>query len=114
MANGQGECCAYCKRALEPRNSNSRVAATKDHIVPITRGGVRKVWCCRQCNGLKANMLLDEWHTFMARYPEWWKMSEFKNGGVKLAHRRELWRQKNGTDAESAVDAGAVPKTDVA
>jgi hypothetical protein len=56
------------------------VAATRDHVVPKKLGGTKRVWACRQCNGLKADMMPDEWTVFMARHPEWWKMPEFKYG----------------------------------
>jgi hypothetical protein len=33
------------------------------------------VWCCRACNGLKGGMFPNEWRSFMAANPEWWKLA---------------------------------------
>lgn len=51
-------CCAYCERPpagqIEP-----------DHVVPLSRGGSNSITnilpSCRQCNGDKRALLLDEW-----------------------------------------------------
>lgn len=66
--------CTYCHRVLEHPSSRSRVAATRDHVVPKHRGGTRTVPCCRQCNQLKRNMMPGEWKAFMERHPKWWKL----------------------------------------
>lgn len=79
---GKGETCAYCKRRLETAKARCRLAATKDHVLPQSRGGTgylaRTVWCCRQCNTLKASMMPEEWSKFMAQNPFWWTRPEFK------------------------------------
>lgn len=60
---GLGEICTYCKRALEGVLSLSPLAATRDHVVPKSKGGHgRTVWACRLCNGLKKDMLPDDWY----------------------------------------------------
>jgi HNH endonuclease len=78
---GRGEKCTYCKRTLEAMSSLSRVAATKDHIIPKSKGGRQTVWACRQCNAIKGDMEPDVWAAFMADWPEWWKHPEFLNHG---------------------------------
>lgn len=85
---GNGHLCTYCRRVMEARGNRSRLAATMDHVLPKSKGGggpwVRKIWCCRQCNTLKADMMPEDWSAFMVAYPEWWKREEFK---VPRLHR---------------------------
>jgi len=87
-SNGRGAHCAYCQRRLEAIGSRSRLAATRDHVVPKSHGGHRRVWCCRQCNTLKANMMPWEWKSFMSRTPEWWRRPEFQYG-IRLKDRSD-------------------------
>lgn len=89
---GHGEKCTYCKRRLESVGSLSRVAATRDHVVPKSRGGREKVWACRQCNELKRDMLPNDWRAFMECYPEWWNNPMFKRYGVPEKRRRAWGR----------------------
>lgn len=69
--------CRYCKRrmlkAADDRLRNQPLSATRDHIIPKHSGGNRKVWCCRQCNQIKAGMSLMQWATFMQDNPKWWE-----------------------------------------
>ena len=58
----QGKPCPYCMRAMDlftPR------APTRDHVVPISRGGknygTNVIIVCRACNHHKANVPLDVW-----------------------------------------------------
>lgn len=48
--------CCYCETTLTKENY------TKDHIIPIDRGGTNDLWnikpCCEQCNWEKDNMML--------------------------------------------------------
>lgn len=47
--------------------------------MPLSRGGrnigSNKVMCCRACNGVKGDMLPDEWESFMKDNPKWWTLS---------------------------------------
>lgn len=81
-SNGRGARCAYCDRVLEAVTSPNRIAATRDHVVPKSSGGERRVWACRQCNALKHNMMPNEWSAFMQKFPEWWKRPEFQRGSL--------------------------------
>ncbi len=50
--------CCYCGHRFSRQN------LTREHIVPTSRGG-KDVWvncasCCKSCNGLKGNRLLEE------------------------------------------------------
>lgn len=85
---GRGQLCTYCRRRLEAKGSRGRLAATRDHVMPKMHGGRRTVWCCRQCNTLKANMMPSEWSEFMRQNPEWWKQDRWRYG-IRLRDRRE-------------------------
>lgn len=58
--------CAYCEREIFNGLSapSKRVLKTKDHIIPISKGGKNyfenKVDCCYQCNSIKSNLSLTE------------------------------------------------------
>jgi hypothetical protein len=113
---GKGERCAYCKRTLESVTASSRVAATRDHVVPKSRGailGERTVWACRLCNMLKANMMPDEWAWFMHEFPFWWKIYG-QNGDAKkemMRYRRESLGQAPLTAGRGTT--GQPPATDL-
>lgn len=80
--------CHYCKRGLldskRARMNCNALAATRDHIEPLSLGGIKTVWCCLQCNHLKGDLPLATWERFMARYPEWWIWFH-RHGQVKTA-----------------------------
>ncbi|MGH6792847.1 MAG: HNH endonuclease [Methyloceanibacter sp.] len=93
-SNGRGAHCTYCDRRLESKLAPSKLAATKDHVHPKSKGGIRlpgnKVWCCRQCNMLKADMSETQWKYFMRHNPEWWRRPEYQVGGVPGHRRRQI------------------------
>lgn len=70
--------CHYCRRVLEPATSLSRLAYTRDHVVPRAMGGRETVPCCRYCNHLKGDTHLDVWDVFMRDNPEWWTRPELQ------------------------------------
>ncbi len=90
--DGKGGKCAYCRRTMESTQSPSRVAATRDHIIPKSIGGTYRVWCCRTCNNLKADMKPDEWAQYMCDNPEWWKKPMRETFADRLAFARTLPR----------------------
>ena len=55
--------CYYCRRNFPPKE------LTRDHIVPIARGGKsvksNVVACCKECNTKKKQMLPIEWEEYM-------------------------------------------------
>jgi len=57
--------CFYCKRSIDD------YSRTVDHLIPESRGGIKaranKVYCCRECNGLKDNMTPEEFHEHLGR-----------------------------------------------
>lgn len=56
--------CAYTgeRMILHPHRSNHPLAATKDHVLPRSLGGVSYAWnlvaCTRESNGRKGSILL--------------------------------------------------------
>lgn len=54
------EVCYYCGIKL------TRVIATYDHVIPLSRGGVddysNMVWCCKKCNHSKGDRTPAEWY----------------------------------------------------
>jgi 5-methylcytosine-specific restriction endonuclease McrA len=87
--DGKGANCAYCHRRMESTTSPSRLAATRDHVIPKALGGTYRIWCCRTCNNIKGSMTPDEWSQFMRTNPEWWKAPVRQT----FADRLELARQ---------------------
>lgn len=65
--------CAYCRRELAGPKSRSRCAITRDHVMPKSVGGTRKVRACRQCNQLKGDIHPQVWRWFTEAHPGWWK-----------------------------------------
>ncbi len=59
--------CIYCNDKFRKRKKSKKhnLYLTRDHIVPISKGGnndiFNKLHCCSTCNGRKSNMLLEEW-----------------------------------------------------
>lgn len=53
-----------------------KLRPTHDHVVPASRGGRALIVACIQCNGIKADMLPDQWAAFMAAHPGWWLMDK--------------------------------------
>lgn len=46
--------CPYCG------DNMGRYTATSDHVKPKSKGGIIKVWTCRNCNQMKGSMSVDE------------------------------------------------------
>lgn len=89
LFNNQGGQCAYCGKQmlLHPHDSNNPQAATKDHVIPRSRGGVSDVWnevaSCRSCNGAKGSSpLIDYLCKITNGKPEQHKM--FYHPALKL------------------------------
>lgn len=60
-----GRPCPYCTRPMADSQSGASTAATRDHIVPATRGGITKITVCTRCNHEKADRTLTEWSKFL-------------------------------------------------
>ena len=52
--------CRYCREQFD-----DFVLRTKDHVVPLSRGGLNvkenMVYACKDCNGWKADYSLEQW-----------------------------------------------------
>ena len=62
-----GFLCLYCGRSFSPR------ALTRDHVIPVSRGG-KNVWvnvatACRSCNQRKNNRTPEEWGHLLLAVP---------------------------------------------
>lgn len=87
---GEGNPCAYCARGMTKRGPR-QLYPTRDHVIPVSRGGTKTVWACERCNAIKGNMMPDEWAAFMAANPGWWTMGRADIRAAKN-QRRELKR----------------------
>lgn len=66
--------CGYCGvsiKKFQTRHKQVHPAnmATKDHIIPRSRGGGSHgniMWCCSQCNADKHNLTLNEWRLVLS------------------------------------------------
>jgi hypothetical protein len=56
--------CFYCGRPVQRDPKKIQDELTKDHLVPLSRGGVDFMWnivpACFNCNRLKGNLTVDE------------------------------------------------------
>lgn len=100
---GYGEKCTYCKRVMESVLSRSRIAATRDHTVPRSKGGKETVWSCRQCNSIKGDMDPDDWAAFMDSFPRWWAEPAFRHLGKAFTPRNGHAAQKHPTNHQLAI-----------
>jgi hypothetical protein len=74
-----GRPCCYCKRPMTRREKYEygmrSTDFTRDHIVPLGRGGknelANRAWACSGCNQAKGDMMPDEWAAWMAAHPDW-------------------------------------------
>lgn len=65
--------CPYCLKTLPLKY------ATRDHIVPRSRGGksdpANIILCCKDCNSQKGSLTPDE-------YAQWKQLEFIRNGGI--------------------------------
>lgn len=82
-----GQACAYCSRPMD--RGHPKLLPTRDHVIPVCRGGTAKVICCTTCNGLKADMMPDVWAAYMAANPGWWLLSKAERRARARSSRRQ-------------------------
>ena len=63
--------CFYCGQGLvqgadQPKSPVHPRTRTRDHVVPKSKGGDKKVWACWACNSDKTNLTLDEYRLLLA------------------------------------------------
>lgn len=60
-----GTVCAYCDRALKVGTFNQPLSPSRDHAIPLSRGGADSidniVIACRECNSDKGSLLPEEY-----------------------------------------------------
>jgi hypothetical protein len=85
--------CFYCQRPMQ--RYHRTLEPTRDHVVPKSRNGRKIVICCIKCNGMKADMLPEEWTGFMAAHPQWWLLTKYDLRAIrrapKAAAREAKW-----------------------
>lgn len=65
--------CDYCEREISTRLvPDDPLRATRDHVIPRSKGGTKTVFACLACNNIKGDMMPDEWSAYMAENPRWW------------------------------------------
>ena len=80
--------CFYCEIEFkeEEFGTNKRFAQTKDHIIPISRGGgnvkSNMVYCCSPCNHLKSSLTLPEF--IFAAFNKMVLNNTYKGIGIEL------------------------------
>lgn len=84
-----GKPCPYCKRTMNSKDFHLR--PTWDHVIPVSRGGRAKIVCCNKCNGIKGNMLPDQWEAYMEANPGWWLLSRAERRARNKANPNAVW-----------------------
>lgn len=97
-----GKPCAYCGRLMD--RASYRLQPTRDHTIPVCRGGGRIVISCLTCNGIKGDMMPETWEAFMAAHPGWWHLSKAElrritraPHGIVVPRRRHVRFVRQGT-----------------
>lgn len=57
-------CHTYITRDRARRNGNEDMLRTKDHVIPVCKGGTQTVVCCLRCNQAKADGCAEEFTLF--------------------------------------------------
>lgn len=83
--------CYYCERPFSGRN----IFKTRDHIIPVSKGGKNFVKnivdCCARCNLLKSNMLLEDFMDYLGQLIQSGKTHISRNMLVTIVYNsREL------------------------
>lgn len=79
-------CCLYCGTQLTSSlDTTSPVSETKDHVIPKCRGGAFTVKVCRQCNGEKGNLTLNEYRAVLSIRHHCPHLFVFEKANAKIA-----------------------------
>ena len=78
--------CFYCAEPVQRESPDPQHEATKDHMVPISRGGVDYIGnivpACLRCNDLKGNKTTEEFRSERA-----WVLSQKSTGDIRCGAR---------------------------
>jgi hypothetical protein len=59
--------CPYCSSGMKRKRPRHPKAETREHIVPVCRGGGPTIKACKRCNHDKADRSLDSWYVKLIR-----------------------------------------------
>jgi len=108
--------CFYCAKPICKNSLIPDAELTKDHMLPISRGGSDFIWnivpSCQHCNDLKGNMTVDEFRTQRpgAQKPSSGKQIHISTG-VDTASTTENFHKQENSETVNNVDAP--PATDM-
>lgn len=97
---GRGGSCPYCKRAMDKKDAHLK--PTKDHTIPVSRGGKVWIWCCNLCNQYKGDMMPSEWDRYMREHPKWWLQTKGERHAERKARRARERTEKWGPRSDEA------------
>jgi HNH endonuclease len=101
--------CFYCAEPIRRNSADPNHEATKDHMVPISRGGVdfiaNIVPACLRCNQLKGNKTVDEFRAERA-----WVKAEKSTGITRYAAPSGNSQQINTPENLPTVEVAAMWK----
>lgn len=83
--NHHGKPCPYCRRQMNLHDFHLR--PTWDHVVPKSRGGRERIVCCHKCNGIKGDIMPDQWAAYMAANPGWWLLTRAERRARRVARQ---------------------------
>lgn len=82
---------------------------TRDHVVPVSRGGRETVFSCVACNEVKGDMMPDEWAEFQGANPEWWTLwKDPEKPRVPPTALDEIWRDREAKVSALADTEGSL------
>lgn len=94
--------CAYTfeRMILHPHDSNNPMAATKDHVLPRSRGGASDLWnlvaCTREANCRKGSLLLRDF-LILTEGSDWRSHPMAKHPAIRQEPRpqkkKSIWYQ---------------------
>jgi hypothetical protein len=102
------ERCTYCRRYTFKGPKVSSRQRTRDHLIPLSKGGKKPEWviACNKCNQLRSNLSLDDWLAFIARYPKWWLDFKTHKDVLKAIARYSLLEAASDSRLKPLVETG--------
>jgi hypothetical protein len=72
-SNGQNARCHWCDAVCTNTSDRGPRGATRDHVFPKAFGATDapRVWACRACNEVKADLTPAQWRRFRTEFPDW-------------------------------------------
>ena len=105
--------CFYCAEPVQRNSSDLQHEATKDHMLPISRGGVdfigNIVPACLRCNQLKSDSTVEEFRSQRA-----WVLDRKSTGITPYAAPNTFPQQQNSQTVEIEAPAPPLPTIEIA